>query len=280
MFAAVVYTNEKNFPIVKLFIDEYIKHTSEQFKQTVKLYVVANNVPEEYEQYLNTHTFIQIVNATVPYDVVGRQFSKTLRVALREHIHEDYILWFCDDYLLTDTLEEDRLQNLLHLVKDSGIDMFTFASIPQHVNFIHAEQLPYNQYKFENERFYYVDNGYMHKFSVQPCIWKRSSLLDIAEANDISLHDMDCSNVLNGDRYTVVCTPYRIYDSCPTCPQKFIMSYIEVIRHGVFILQQNGQHKVEPYMTWLTDYIVRNGVHLDDRYARYFGFDASTLQMQ
>jgi len=266
--ATVVYTNKNNLPIVKLFLQQFMKHTSTRFHEQSKLYVVLNEIPDNVVDLGST---VEIINANVPFEGNGGHFSKTVEYALH-HITEPYIFWFCDDYLLTDDIDEQRLDLLLTILKREPIDMFTFASIVQHSGY---KSTTFNE--FDGETFYHVDDDYLHKFSVQPCIWKRTSLLDVVQNNTITLHDLDCSRIMNKEKYNVVCTPYRIYDVCPTCPQKFIIQYIEIIRHGVFQLEENGQAYLPPYQEFLTNFILDNELHINESYRKYFGFDPTTL---
>jgi hypothetical protein len=124
-----------------------------------------------------------------------------------------------------------------------------------------------------------MDNQYQHAFSVQPCIWKKSSLQQLLRDNpNISLHDMDNSKLNNKDQYKIICTNYKIYDGC--CPPEyFIIGYVEIIRHGVFLMALNGHNHIEgSYQDiFLKQLIKENNIHNKLEYDKYIGFDKNLI---
>jgi hypothetical protein len=268
--AVVVYTNETNFPVLNLFLQYFRKHCP---VKDAHVYVITNRVPETVK-YTENITYLP---GNAEFDGQGRHFSETLKNTLPQ-IDGDYIFWFCEDYLLTDELDIVTLEKLFRLIVDKELDMFSFASWPQAGSFkpIEAE---YESYGLAGEQFYYAADDYMHKLSVQPCIWKKSSLMRLVTENQINLHDLDCSRVDNISSYNVGCTTYRIFDVCPTCPERFVLSYIECIRHGVFLLAGNGFHL---YDYWchdlLIDIIFENNLHKNSEYNKYIMFNMDDLR--
>jgi len=269
--AIAVYTNKAYVPILNLFLHELFRLNRDI---NIPIYAISN----EFESEKVYEDKVVYLDSKVEWHSQGNNFSDVLRKTLPQ-IKEDYIFWFCDDYVLTDSIDIQKLSNLLRLVQDENLDIFSFASIPQASSYIKMD-ISYDTYEFPNEIFYYTDNNYLHKFSVQPCIWKKSSLIKIVSENQISLHDMDCSRIQNSEQYLAGCTTYRIFDVCPTCPERFIISYIEVIRHGVFQLVWNGAPIYEewPQHNMLVDIILYYNLHKKEEYKRFLN-DESILQL-
>ena len=233
--AVVVYTNETYFPILKLFIKYFRRYCP----ANPHIYVVANNTKNMKEQFDN----VTFLDGNVEFHANGNHFSHTMKNVL-PLIKEEYIFWFCDDYMMTSEVDMVQLNNLFRFVKEQNIDMFTFATTQRSVLLeCKPYEVDYESYGLSGEAFVHIAMDYKHRFSVQPCIWKKSSLERVVNENDISLHGLDCSEVINPETYTIVGTPYIIYgDLCPTCPHKFAIQYIEIIRHGAFLLYWNGHY--------------------------------------
>lgn len=263
-FAIVVYTNQAYIPILQLFLDEFYEWNPDV---KIPIYVLSNSFPT-IKPYNEKVTYIE---AGVDWDPYGRHFSKVVKASL-EKVKEDYIFWFCEDYILNDAIDIKKLNGLLQLFKDKQLDVFSFASIV-HAPEYEKIEAEYNVYGLEGETFFYTDNDYLHKFSVQPCIWKKDSLIKLVNENDISLHDLDCSRVIEREKYIAGCTSYRIFDVCPTCPEKFIISYVEVIRHGVFQFTENGLNVDKVYNDYLRKLVIKYNIHEKQEYNKFISFD-------
>jgi hypothetical protein len=272
MIGIVVYTNETNFPILELFLKYFFKHNPNFI---YPIYVVSNNFTKSELPYQDKVTYL---SGNVEWNSQGKHFSQTLSNVLPQ-IKEEYIFYFCEDYILTDPIHVSALENLLKLMQDKNVDMFLFASSYPVNHKWPLLDIEYSKYSFEPNIFYSTDNQYRHAYSVQPCIWKKSSLQQLLIDNpEASLHDMDNSILNNKDNYKIICTNYKIYDGC--CPPEyFIMGYVEIIRHGVFLMALNGHDYMENTFQdeFLKQLIKENDLHNKPEYDKYIGFDKSLI---
>ena len=270
MIGVVVYTNESNLPILELFLQYFFKYNP---KFPYSVYVVSNNFTTSNLPHQDKVTYL---SGNIEWDSQGKHFSQTLSNVLPQ-IKEDYIFYFCEDYILNDSIDVEALGNLLRLMQDENVDMFSFASSYPTVNNFHLLEVESSKYYFKPNTFYKMDNQYRHAFSVQPCIWKKSSLQQLLSDNpQASLHDMDNSILNNKDNYKIVCTDYKIYDGC--CPPEyFIIEYVEITRHGVFLMALNGYDCMEhTYQDkFLKRLINENQLYNKPEYDKYMGFDKS-----
>jgi len=273
MVGVIVYTNESNLPILELFLQYFFKYNP---KFPYSVYVVSNNFTTSNLPYQDKVTYL---SGNVEWHSRGGHFSQTLSNVLPQ-IKEDYIFYFCEDYILNDSIDIEALENLLRLMQDKNIDMFSFASsYPIINNFRPLVEIDDTKYNFQPNTFYQTNNQYVHAYSVQPCIWKKLSLQQLLADNpQASLHDMDNSILNNKDNYKIVCTNYKIYDGC--CPPEyFIIEYVEIVRHGVFLMALNGHdHMEHTYQDiFLRQLIKENDLHNKPKYNKYIGFDKSLI---
>jgi hypothetical protein len=266
----VVYTNETNIPILELFLKYFFKHNP---NINIHIYVVANRFTKLGLPYNDKVTYL---SANVEWSSTGAHFASTLNNVLPQ-IKEDYIFYFCEDYIMTDPINVGALNALVKLIKDENIDMFSFASMYASRFGWTIMDVDYSSYGFNSDIFYYTDTEYKHAFSVQPCIWKKSSLHKLTLENpNMSLHDMDNSVLKNKYRYNLACTDFKIYDGAYD-PEYFIIGYKEIIRHGVFLMALNGHDYMEGNHTdmFVKNLIKENNLLDNPNYDKYIGFDKS-----
>ena len=254
-FCFFVYTNEKYLPIADLTIGEFDKHFPENH---LKRYVVSNRIVD-YEFTNKNATFI---DCNVRHDGMGRQFAETMTVALNQ-IPEEYIIFFCDDYMLIDKPNIKRFETILKLFVEHNIDFFSFASNHPKPDW---EKYDLNFPDLEGRNFYKLPDYYQYHYSVQPCIWKKSSLLEILKYNpNMSLHDLDTTNIKNREGlireidktkggwglypsgsqnygFKDLTTDYMDYNELHNY-EFFIFPYVELIRFGFFNLWYNTNTK-------------------------------------
>lgn len=242
----LIYTNQNYLPIADLTIGEFDRFFSEN---PIKRYVVSNKI-ENFEFQNKNSVFI---DTKTEFDGSGGQFSKTMSIALSE-INEEYIIFFCDDYMLIDKPNLNYLVELLRIIREEKIDFFSFASNRPKPNW---EKFNINSDKLPNRNFYHIPKNFQYLFSVQPCIWKKSSLLELLKYNpELPLHHLDTTNIKNkegfyrpfnpltatygsfiggsdGYDFKSICTDYEGYDELFNY-EYFIFPYVEIIRHGFF----------------------------------------------
>lgn len=254
-FCFFVYTNEKYLPIADLTMGEFNKHYPDS---PFTRYLVSNRIVD-YNFETKNATFL---DCNVPHDTSGRQFAKTMKVALNQ-IPEEYIIFFCDDYMLIDRPNVERLSILLNLIEEHKIDFFSFASNHPKPDW---EKYDLNFPNLDGRFFYKLADNYQYHYSVQPCIWKKNSLLELLEYNpNISLHDLDTTNIKNREGavrdinkngnlwepypygsqnfgFKDITTDFGDYNELNPY-EFFIFPYVELIRYGFFNLWHNTNSK-------------------------------------
>lgn len=242
----LLYTNQEYLPLADLTTTEFDKFFPEN---PIKRYVVSNSF-DGYE-FKNKNSFF--IDTNTHFCHLGGHFGRTMLSALN-NIEEEFIIFFCDDYLLIDKPYLENLDKLMHIIREDGIDFFTFASTRPMVDWI---KYPIFFENLPNRNFYVIPENYHYLHSVQPCIWKKSSLLELLSYNqDISLHALDTTHIKNKHGFTrffypltstwgpfpentggydfkCVCTDFEAYDDVFDY-KYFIFPYVEIIRHGKF----------------------------------------------
>lgn len=270
--AVVVYTNETNLPILQLFLDYFFKNNP---NFNLPIYAVANKFTKSNLPYQDKITYLP---GNVDFQGNGGHFSETLRNVLPQ-IKEDYIFYFCEDYVSRDPIDMDALGRLLNMIQNENVHMFSFASCYAVNHGYPVLNIDYDKYGFDKNIFYTMDVNYQHAYSVQPCIWNKASLLNLLNDNPTcSLHDMDNSKLTNKYTYKLICTNFKIYDG-GFPPEYFIIGYEEVVRHGVFLLADNGisQDRTNHAETFVQKMVVDNKLHKKPEYDRYFTFNKSIV---
>lgn len=253
-FAFLVYTNENYLPIADLTMGEFDRWFP---KNTFKRYLVSNKFTDY--KFQNTN-FIPLESFT-KFDGSGNHFGETLSKALIK-IEEKYLFFLCDDYLVINHPDLESLKDLLKIIIDYDVDFFSFASMN-----------PNQEWKIFNKEtnllteidLFYIPNNYQYKHSVQPCIWKKSSLLEILKYNpNLPIHYLDTTNIMNKNgmnreflteesiwndypdgedyKFKCICTNFKAYDELEDY-KYFVFPYVEIIRHGFFNFWQETNTK-------------------------------------
>jgi hypothetical protein len=151
---------------------------------------------------------------------------------------------FIDDFFLFKDIKHDDLKNLIDYIKCENIDYFSFDNInPNSDDFSKYKSICDNKY---SEHFYTINNCHSNLFSVQPCIWKKESLLNLLRKYDyISGNQLDYTidEIRENNTYKTLSCDLRSwfndYIDDENC-DFFIIAYYEIVRHGVFSLPENG----------------------------------------
>ena len=282
----IIYSNENTTSLTKLGLKYFNKHIG---LDNINISVVSNN-------FLDTtklvHTDkVNYITPNVEFSSGGYHFVPVMEKILSK-IQEEYIFFFCEDYMLTKNVDVDSLNTLMRFIKNEKVDLISFSSFiikQANLNFkVHENLLDYG---FEIDSICYTDPRHLHVYSVQPCIWKKSSLQELLSYNkDISLHLLDTScirdkkgNIRNYDGskgilgypymdpesdygFKNLCTKYNIFDyGWP--PEYFIFNYIEMVRHGKFHANLGNENWVQKIINQI---IKENTLKHDPDYDRYF----------
>jgi hypothetical protein len=184
----LMVTCETHLDIAKLTIEEFIKQTSDL---NIKKYLTSNSFKgNEIFNGLN----INLIDSNVAYSTSGNHFSKTALNALR-HIDSKFILFFLDDMCLINKIKNENLKKIVNLMKNESIDYFSMSTWD--FNWTPLE-IKYDKYGVEENSILVYDDTFLYMYSVQPSIWKKTSLIKILENNlEINVNYLDTTNIRN-----------------------------------------------------------------------------------
>lgn len=253
----LIFTNEKYFDLLQLTLPYVINNTKHLGKN---INVVSNNI-------LNNMLFdgVRFLNANEKFSNDGSHFRNSMIYALN-NIDEKYILFLCDDYLIQSPINKTLFQNIITILDNLNVDFLALGTQKHIENVIINWEQPninYVDFGFSKNFFFEIDTSYRHLYSVQPCIWKKSSLMDILEHNEyLTLHQLDNTDIMNrkGEKRKFEFIEYLFYNSEPNffdygfknlCYHNppltyhidekpigsdfFLIDYCEIVRYGKFI---------------------------------------------
>ena len=188
----VIFTNEVYSDILNVTLPRIIKHLK---PINIRINVVSNksidNIDLSDANFINTDTI---------FSPSGNHFRDSMIKAL-EFIDSEYILFFCDDYMINSDINTDNFHNVMKIIEHYNCDFFSFSSLNycDHIiskwNKINTDL---SQFNIGGGILYEIPNNYRHLYSVQPCIWKKSSLIDILTYNEgLSIGSLDNTNIKN-----------------------------------------------------------------------------------
>ena len=238
----VYFTNENSVELAEMSASYFKKYSKD-----LKINIVSNKIPEDY---VKKYDDIDYFDAEVEFDPSGKHFGETIITYLNS-ISYDYILLLCDDHVLTDDIKQKDLRELIQYISCADIDYFGFDNINST-----SSKIPKQPYKSScknkySEHFILKNNDDEYLYSVQPSIWKRKSLLKILSAG-ISLHDLDHTieslRVYKG----IIALENSLNSYMTHIPRDivktidyFILAYVEIVRHGVFMLPEIFEFRSE-----------------------------------
>jgi len=187
--SVLVYTNENYLEIAKLFVDEFNKHATDL---NIPKFLSTNSFSNK-KQFFKDSGF-NLIDTEIKWDANSKHFSSVLLKSLEE-IKTKYIMFFLEDYLLVSNLKLKNLNNLLSIIDKNDIDYLSFNSYSYNWEVIDTD---YGSYNLPENLLMKFNYDYFYMFSVQPSIWKVSSLKTILEKNiDVSIHEFDTTNIKN-----------------------------------------------------------------------------------
>lgn len=237
----VFWTNEKNIHLMELTLTYFFRYN---IHPDIKVTVISNKLPTTPLPFSDK---VEYLSSNLEFGERGEHFSKSLQNTL-SLIQEKYIFFFCDDYFFVADTQYEQLILLLDMIHGHDIDYFGFDDIAGQEVY---DWIPFSDGKFPDGYFYYRDNNYRYLYSVQPSIWKRTALLDLAKTYEFSVHgldetliDMKRANKLKclGKSNNIYANVNYIDTQYNTIDNYFIIAYCEIVRHGVFYHPINGFH--------------------------------------
>lgn len=284
----VIHANEKTLPIAGLCLSYFEKYCG---LDNINISVIGNKFITDNLPYKDK---VNYISPNIDFDDGGHHFSPVLTKACNE-IKEDYIFFFCEDYMLVEDVDFNALDKLVALMNGDNVDMFSFAANqPAANNFQKYENNV--KYGFVENDIYHVWDGYMYQYSVQPCLWRKSSLLELLNHNPtLRLHHLDTSHIkgkagtyrtidhsgsaqkyvgwTEKDKYNhkILCPRHMIFDYYPEAGQRFVINYIEVLKTGKFILPENSRLAVDNRIVQLIFKMIDdNNLKNNPDFNRYF----------
>jgi hypothetical protein len=254
----VVFTNENYFDLLYLTLPYTIENTK-HLNKTIN--VVSNKIPQ-HEKFDG----VNYIDSNVNFSGDGSHFRDSLLFALNQ-IPEDYILFLCDDYLIKSPINKNRFDNIINILDKINGDYLALGTQKHIENFVVNWEKPnitLSEYGFPDGCFYKFDVTARHMYSVQPCVWKKSSLIELLTHNpSLTLHQLDNTNILNkkGENrqlseffnfsfyenkenffdygfnnfcYHYPPITYHV-DEKPLSTDFLLIDYIEIVRHGKFL---------------------------------------------
>ena len=254
----VVFTNENYFDLLYLTLPYTIENTK-HLNKTIN--IVSNKIPQ-HEKFDG----VNYIDSNVNFSGDGSHFRDSLLFALNQ-IPEDYILFLCDDYLIKSPINKNRFDNIINILDIINGDYLALGTQKHIENFVVNWEKPnitLSEYGFPDGCFYKFDVTARHMYSVQPCVWKKSSLIELLIHNpSLTLHQLDNTNILNkkGENrqlseffnfsfyenkenffdygfnnfcYHYPPITYHV-DEKPLSTDFLLIDYIEIVRHGKFL---------------------------------------------
>ena len=254
----VVFTNENYFNLLYLTLPYTIENTK-HLNKTIN--IVSNKIPQ-HEKFDG----VNYIDSNVNFSGDGSHFRDSLLFALNQ-IPEDYILFLCDDYLIKSPINKNRFDNIINILDIINGDYLALGTQKHIENFVVNWEKPnitLSEYGFPDGCFYKFDVTARHMYSVQPCVWKKSSLIELLIHNpSLTLHQLDNTNILNKkgenrqlseffnfsfyenkenffdygfNNFCYHCPPITYHvDEKPLSTDLLLIDYIEIVRHGKFL---------------------------------------------
>jgi hypothetical protein len=123
-----------------------------------------------------------------------RHFASVLLKGL-EKVKTKYVLFLLDDTLIINDIKKESLDGVLNFMDGENIDHISLISYGHDWEVYKTD---YEKYGLPNDYMFHMNMSYIYMFSLQPSIWKTSSLIEILNHNlDISITEFDTSYIRN-----------------------------------------------------------------------------------
>lgn len=253
----LIYTNDSSLPIAEIAYQEFVNHAPTDHITKI----ITNGIPEGYISEFTDSIF----NANIE-NKRGKQFSKTVLKFL-ESIDNEFVLFLLDDYITYRKFSRHDFNRLLKLMVDYSVDYFSFDR--------KQEQLTRGFKDFDNKLYdkgllNIVDSSDIHRYSVQPCIWRRTSLINMLKKHpELDIHTFETDTTIVKENNLTLGFNWHVFD--PKIPSTegyehhFVFSAVEVVRHGVFMVPENGQPRNQEDFPCQTIYNLVEKYKLKDR---------------
>lgn len=259
---AVVFTNEKYFNILYVTLPKLVQNLN------IPINVVTNKLLE------NNFEKVNFIETNIEFSQQGSHFRDSMIKSLIK-INSEYILFFCDDYMMNSPVNYENFESVMKIIKSYNCDFFSFSSL----NYCDHIISKWNKIETNLSKFgigggvlYEIPDNYRHLYSVQPCIWKKTSLLELLDYNEeLSISSLDNTNIKNkkgffrhlnyetnyyedtestsldyGFKNLTINYPPFTYniDDRPIGSEYFVFDYGEILRHGKVVESETNSKKI------------------------------------
>ena len=187
-----IFTNERYFNINYVTVP-FLKENTSHLNRNIN--IISNKFPE-HEKFEG----INYIESNVPFQDNGGHFRDTMLYALK-NIPEKYIFFLCDDYIFKSPIKKTTFNNLTKILDEIEGDFLSLSTqkhMGAHVPVWKKIEIDITSYGFPENCFYYMPNEYCHMYSVQPCIWKKDSLIELLTHNEgLTLYGLDNLDIVN-----------------------------------------------------------------------------------
>ena len=181
----LINTHENNVSLAELSLKYFFKHNK---RDDLKITLVSNKFNTDDLKYKDRVTYY---SSDINLHCQGYHFKDSM-ISVLSKIEEEYVFFLLDDYFFINEIKYNDLSDALNLMKCENIDYFGFDDIGGILKLSDFEKLNTQCESNIKDELYIRHKDYQYLFSVQPCIWKKTSLLELLKKHEnISLHDLD-----------------------------------------------------------------------------------------
>lgn len=236
----LIYTNENNQGLAELCLKYLLKCIPQN---NVKVSVLSNRYNNQYFQFSDRATYL---SSNIDLKLPNR-FVETIKYGL-SNIEEEYVFLILDDYIFRKEVRYENLEKLIKIMICDNIDFLSFDTLYLTTwDFLSWEKFKSNCDNSFDDYLIYRPSNFKFLYSVQPCIWKKSSLLNLFETcGNFSLHDLDMTTDIIKEKTkhykNLAINKINCFDfgDIKDIDNYFLIAYSEVVRHGVFLIPENG----------------------------------------
>jgi hypothetical protein len=271
----IIYTNENHINILNVTLPRFVKF----------LKPINSNINIVTNKFVNNTNInfndVNIIETNINFDPQGSHFRDSMLIALTS-IKSEYVLFFCDDYMLNSMIKIDMFNKVKNIINHYNCDFLSFSSLAYIRHYLEKWLMvnpDLKEFGIEGGILYEINENYRHLYSVQPCIWKKESLIKLLENNDyLTLHMLDNTIIKNkkgllrnlnyetdyydvdGENnldygfknYTIHLPPLSFnIDDRNLNSDYFVFDYGEILRHGKIV--DSKTNSVNILMSYLDD---------------------------
>jgi hypothetical protein len=190
----IVFTNENHIDILNVTLPRIVNYLS---PINSKINVITNKFVNDTDIDFSK---VNVIDTNIKFDKNGSHFRDSMLFSLLQ-IKSKYVLFFCDDYLINSVIKKDTFNNVMDIIEHYNCDFMSFSTLKSNrQDLLKWKIINSNLTNFgiDDAVLYEVDKDFRHLYSVQPCIWKRESLIELLTYNEfLTLHMLDNTMIKN-----------------------------------------------------------------------------------